>query len=73
MSTITKPALRSDVARVVEQCAAVAVLGGSDNEWRDYESAKRAISAVCGWDAPGCYDPIQYDMAIEAYCTLAGL
>lgn len=63
--------IREDVQRALDKLLADHF---SHPEWNGYELAKRRLSVVCGWDAPPeLFDQNQYDAAIRAYVTAAGI
>lgn len=68
--TIQKIELRQDVWESLNRLVMSAPLKKAANHDRflAYQSAKRTLSRLCGWDAPNSrFDPAQYDLAVSEY------
>ncbi len=75
VKVISLPPMREDVAGTLFELVAYAPADpNSRAAWSHYELAKRALSALCGWDANPCdYDQNLYDRAIRTYIREVGL
>jgi len=72
---VKQNSLRPDVQAVVVAQASSSLGSTNDAERHAaYERAKRAISEVCGDDAPiGKSDRIEYARAVQSYVRMIGL